>query len=192
MKDKLKTMIVSFGISYMIIVVILMFISYSTSSKYIVFGNNNYQGIIAEYQEKANNIKEDSCREYFNNFLSYISKTNYTGKVEITTISKDTILNEEERLLSYYLKGIDACSKLTRELAEEESLPLLFLTANIANDTLLEKYSFQYELQIPDRIIRTVVSPELGVVQNKIKVESELEIVDKIYKIVSDEVENEN
>lgn len=191
MKDKLKKIVLYLGISYMIIVIILMFISYFASTKYIEFGDNDYQKIIDDYKEKSQNIDEDSCREYFNSLLDFITKNNYTGKVDIKTIASNTVFNDET-ILSYYLKGIDSCSKLTKEIAEEKGFSTLFLTSSVTNDSLLEKYSFQYELSYPDRIIRVIVSPSAQTVQNKIIVESELEIIKEVYEIVNDEVENEN
>ena len=187
MKENIRYILLMIGIGYMVCVVILMFVSYFNSSKYIELSiTNDYDKILSEYKEKANNIQEISCREYYLSFIDYIEKNKVKDRILISDYFK--MVFNDEPFLSYYSKGIEACSKLTQEKARENSFPLLFLGAAVQQDAILSEYSFQYELALPDTLLRTIVKPSIGTVQNNIKYGNEVEIIKGIYNIVTEEV----
>ncbi len=186
MKEKIRNCLLTIGIGYMVVIVLLMFNSYANSSKYIMISTTDeYDAKLAEYKSKANNITEESCKNYYLSFIDYIEKDKINGKIEVSEYFKRVF--SEEPFLSFYSKGIEACSKLTQEAARENSFPLLFLGASIQQDAIMGAYTTQYELTYPDRLVRMIAEPSIGTVQANIKYGKEVEIIERIYNIVTEE-----
>jgi len=189
MKEKLKNSLIMFSIFYITIITILMFITYVNAEDTIHFEVvDNFNETLNNYKEEASSITNIDCQKYVNNLIDYVEKTNYSGDVNI----KDMFNNvySEEILLSYYLKGKEACLQFTDENAKEYELPSMFITASIQNDEILQKYTTQYELIIKDNLVRLITEPQLVNTENNIKQNTELNIIKNIIEMVKENNES--
>ena len=192
MKEKIKTSLVSIGIFYMIIILILMISKYTNMNKYInITFDNNYQETISKYEKEILTIEEKSCQNVLNDYLNYVKKTTFKGKVNLQEYFKNFYLTDSI-FLDYYLKLIDNCSKLTKENAVENNLNNMMLTAYIQNEEILQKYIFNYELTIKDNLFRITLEPEFVATKSKIKFNNEIGVLNIVLNIMKDGDENEN
>ena len=192
MKEKIKNALVSIGISYMIIFLILLISKYINMNKYInITFDNNYQETISKYKKEILTIEEKSCQNVLNDYLNYVKKTTFKGKVNLQEYFKNIYLTDNI-FLGYYLKLIDNCSKLTKENAVENNLYEMMLTANIQDEEILQKYIFNYELTIKDNLFRITLEPEFVATKSKIKFNNEIGVLNIVLNIMKDGDENEN
>ena len=186
MKEKIKNALIPIGIIYMVVIIILSLISYHNAKGKISLSlGNNYKESMNTYKEEANKINNKECKNYVNNLINYVDKTNYEGEVLVKDLFNRVFISNDF-LLSYYLKGIESCSLLTKEKAEEYNLPNLFMTASLMDDAILSKYTTQYEILIKDNLIREIVLPDLTSSENSIKQKTELMIIKNIIQIIKE------
>ena len=192
MQESIKNYLIPISIFYMIVIVVLMLITYFNAISTLDLNRiDDFEEKISLYKKEVNEIEDNTCKNYLNDLISFVEKVNYDKKVKINQLFKDTYLNEDY-ILSYYLKGVNSCSKLTNEEAKEYNLPDLFMNANLTNDRIIQKYFFQYELNIKDRLVENIMIPSDTAANYYNKQKIELMIIDNIIKIVKEDVNNEN
>lgn len=192
MQEKIKNWIAPISIFYMIIIIILMLITYFNAVSTLDLNRiDDFEEKISLYKKELNEIEDNTCKNYINDLISFVEKVNYDKKVKINQLFTDTYLNEEY-ILSYYLKGVNSCSKITEEKSKDYNLPNLFLIANLTNDRIIQKYFFQYELNIKDRLVENIMIPSDTAANYYNKQKIELMIIDNIIKIVKEDEINEN
>lgn len=186
MKDKVKDSLLIIGIGYFVVIICLMYYSYFTSNKYIYFDQSKS---LTAYKERVSKIEEESCKNYLNSFIDYIDSTNNIEKITFQDYFNKIYLTEDS-ILSYVLKGKEACSKITEEDLSE--LGLYFLNASVAEDSVLNYYNFQYEIRLPDILVRNIMEPSTVSVNNLLKYRNEIKALELELDILeSSEVLNE-
>ena len=192
MQEKIKNWLAPISIFYMIIIIVLMLITYYNAVSTLDLNRiDDFEEKISLYKKEVNEIEDNTCKDYLNDLISFVEKVNYDKKVKINQLFTDTYLNEEY-ILSYYLKGVNSCSKITEEKSKDYNLPNLFLIANLTNDRIIQKYFFQYELNIKDRLVENIMIPSDTMANYYNKQKIELMIIDNIIKIVKEDEINEN
>ena len=186
MKNKIRNGIFTIAIGYIVIIVCLMFYSYFTSEKYIYLNpDETMKETLDSFKSRISMIEEESCKEYFNDFVSFIERSNSNEKILYQEYFKNIYLNEEY-VLGYALKGKEACLKITDEDINE--LGTYFLSASVSEDAILNHYTFQYELKLPDIMMREIMEPSTVSVNNSLKYKNEI----KILELELDIVEGDN
>ena len=188
MKERIKDGVLFIGIFYMIVIVILTIITYSNMVTKIEFssGDELQNDELNEYRENISIYEDSVCKNYINTLINKIEKD--INKTEIDLKGKyEEIISDS--LLDYYSKARESCVSITNEKLIEEKMPVKFLTSTILVDEILSKYFFQYELGFKDIKMREVGEPSLETVENNIKIQNELQIINSLLKIIDWEKE---
>lgn len=195
MKEKIKEHLFIISIIYGITIIILMLITYSKMTTYIEINNNkNFTSKIDKYKQEISLLENNQCKNEITNLINFIEKTNYNKIINLKDHYNKIFYNNES-ILEYYSKIKNACS-ITDKKAKEYNLPTMFITASIQNDELIQRYLYQYEINIKDIYFRNISEPNLNNIENNIKKENELIIIKNILQIIKEnnnmEVKNEN
>ena len=184
MKKNLKNILFTISIFYSLVVVVLMCITINDLVTEVELHDldENKEKLI-EYKEKLSKLPQNSCVEIINDLINHYEETTYDGKVNLNEIY---INQEDNSLLSYYQKVKESCN-ITEEKETKYNLPAKFITASIQWDELYKRYYFQYEIEIPDYMIRLIVDPEITNVEYQINRSMELEIIASLIEIASEE-----
>lgn len=185
MKKNIKNILFTISIFYSLVVVVLMCITINSLVTEVELHDlaENKEKLIA-YKERLSNLPQNSCTEVISDLITHYEETTYDGKVNLREIYKN---QENNSLLSYYQKVKEFCN-ITEEKETKYNLPAKFITSSIQWDELYKRYYFQYEIKIPDHIIRTIVDPEITNVEYHINRTTELEIIASLIEIASKEV----
>ena len=192
MKERIKNSLFPISMFFCIMVIVLSIISYVNARDKITLNlTKDFKNDISYYKKEVNNLSDNNCKNYLNNFISYIEKTNYNGDIYITDYFNNLYINDET-LLGFYSKGKESCYKLTDEKMKDKKLPLLFITATMQDDEIMSNFNTQYELNIKDNLVRLITEPDLIYTENSIKQNTELNIIKTMLEIIKeDEVINE-
>lgn len=190
MKNNIKIGLVSFSLVYIVIIVIFSIKSYINYQDTIIIGDNKeLREEISVIKNNIDNLSNQDCKYYLNDLLSLIEDVN---KITVKDYFNKVYLNGNN-ILSYYHKGIDACDGFNEDSAKKNDLPLLFITASVQDDEILQDYMFNYEFSLNDRLPRDVAYASLTSMELKIKNDTVLNIIEKIIELEKDsEVNNEN
>ncbi len=183
----IKTIILHFGVFYMILIVVLMMISYfdMPTNNIELTVNDDYVKQINDYKNKVSSLEDSSCKDYLNSVINRFEKDIRKENIDVKEYYEEA--HGDDNILSYYPKGIEKCNILTQESMIKEDMPVLFLTASIQHDELIEDYIYQYELGFKDYKTREINETSLFYVRNNIKLKNELKIIDKLINIISSE-----
>ena len=188
MKERVKDSILSISIFYMIVIVILTIITYCNMVTKIEFSSADelQNNELIEYKEIISKYEDSTCKNYINTLINKIEKDIYKSEIDLKG-SYEEIINDS--LLDYYGKARESCVSITSEKLIEEKMPVKFLTSTILVDEILSKYFFQYELSFKDIKMREIGEASLESVENNIKIQNELQIVNSLLKIIEWEKE---
>ncbi len=188
MKDKLKNAVLSIGIFYMIVIVVLMTIAYSKVVTSVELSSNDeYKETLNGYKEKISNIKESTCKNYINNYINKVEEDVKREKVNLKNYYENQ--TSENNLLYYYSKAVENCNSITNEKMHEVNMPMKYLTPSIIGDEIMSKYLYQYELGLGDIKTRDINAANLIPVENNIQILNELQIIEELLNIINWEEE---
>ena len=163
MKEKLKYSLVAISICYSIVILLLMFISFSNSTNVLKLSDNEEN--LAQLEVLKNDlstIKNKSCVNSINSLIEYYKKTSYTGEVKL-----------KERFNSY-----DSSLNYIEQI-KNNNIDIELLTASTQLDEELMKYYFQYEMKLPDKFNRTIIEPNMTNMHYRINRRLLLEAISK-------------
>lgn len=193
MKDKIKLGLLSISLCY---IVLISFFSIKSYNNYLgtidVSTSDDYKEELKKIKPSIDSISNDECKNYLNYFLENIEAFDGEDSVSVKKYFNKIYLNSDG-ILTYYQKGQEVCNGFSSENAKKHDLLLLFMTASIQDDEILQSHLFNYELRINDRFVRDILYAHLSSAELNIKKETSL----KILKILVDlekkyEVNNEN
>jgi len=189
MKKKIKNIILYFSVFYMIIIVVLMIESYIGMNTDIINLSVSDKNIeeINEYKNKISSLDNFACKKYLNSLVNRFEKDINREKMNLKDYYKE--ITGEDSILNYYTKDRENCEILTNDVMIKANMPIMFITASIQNDELVEDYFFQYELGFKDYKTRDLRKLSLVGVRYNIKINNELRIIEELLKIVSGEKE---
>lgn len=180
MKNKVKSILFSFGTFYMIIVVILMLFTYCNMKTNLELSSNDeYKNELKQYKEMINNLENSKCKNYMNTLVAKVEKDISVGEISLKDYYDNMIRNDS--LLAYYAKASEECESITTEKMQEMNMPTKFLTPGIIGDEILNNYIYQYELSVLDKKTRDINETNLIPVENNIKANIELEIIKDLF-----------
>ena len=188
MKNKVKSIIFSFGTFYMIVIVVLMVFVYSNMKTNIdLSSNDEYKTELKQYIEKINNLENSRCKNYMNTLVAKVEKDISVGEISLKDYYDSIIKNDS--LLTYYAKASEECESITPEKMHEMNMPIKFLTPGIIVDEILNNYIYQYELSVLDKKTREINETNLIPVENNIRANIELGIIKDLLGIIDWEKE---
>lgn len=188
MKKEIRNAVLYSGIFYMILTVILATIAYCNVITSVELSNDDrYIEKISEYKEKIVQLKDSSCKRYLSNLADKVEKDINTKELIFRESYKDIL--DGENILDMYSKAHKECVSLTSEKMVEANLPVKYLTTSMINDEIVSKYFYQYEINIKNIKGRELTEPQFASVENNIKLQNELEIIDTLLNIVDWEKE---
>ncbi len=188
MKNKVKSIIFSFSAFYMIIIVVLMLFTYCNMKTNIELSSSDeYKNELKQYKEMINNIENSKCKNYMNTLVAKVEKDISVGEISLKDYYDNMIRNDS--LLAYYAKVSEECESITTEKMQEMNMPMKFLTSSILSDEMFRDYIYQYELSILDKKTRDINAANLIPVENKIKVNNELNIIKELIENIDWEKE---
>lgn len=180
MKEKIKRIIFTVAILYSIIVVILMFYSYSTSINTMPFTDESDNiNTLNKYKEDLKNIKESSCKNALNNLINHYERTSYNGKVNL----KDKYM-DEDGVLKYAQAIFNDCN-LKEDVRQK--IAIKTITSSIQIDEVLKELYFQYEIRIPDLNNRSIMEMSFNTIRYKINRENQLEVIEMLVDMLKGE-----
>ena len=183
MKNNAKNAIIYIGGFYMLIIAVFMVITYcNITTKVELSSNSDYQLKLNAYKEEISNYDNSSCKSYLNELINIVEKDINVEEINLQEYYQEK--NDEDSLLSYYSKGVNACNSLSTELMQEANMTSKFLVPPILSEETVSKYFYQYELSLKDLRVRSINEVVLGPVENNIKIQTELEIIKDLIKII--------
>lgn len=183
MSKKIKDAILYIGLFYMIVVVILTIINYCSMTTTIELSGNDYKQQIELFKEKVASIENKTCKNYFTDLIEKVNRDISIDKINLQEYYN--IITSENSILNYYSKAIEQCEEITQEKMNSSNMPLKFITASIQNDEILDGFIYQYELGFKDLKIRKVREKSLLGVENNIRIQNELQIIEELINIVN-------
>ena len=183
MSSKIKNAIMYIGVFYMIVIIILMIVSYFNMITVVELSSGNeYKDQLNVYIEEINNVSDSTCKNYIKSLIKIVE--NDISEEEISIKDYFERINSEDNLLSYYLKAQEDCASITSEIMQENNMPIKFLTPPILGDEIIGKYFFQYEISIVDQKLRGFRQANLIPVENNIRIQNELQIIETLMKTI--------
>ena len=185
MKEKIKEYLLAVTLIYGIVIVLLMIMTYTNMEEYLEFEkDNNFYEELNNYKNEVSKIENQSCKQEINNLINYIEKHNLSGKVNLKEYYNNTF-HDNNYLPGYHWKINEACS-IKKRVADSEGLSMMYLTASIQNDEILQPYMYQYEIHLKDNTFRQMAEPSFLKYQQSIQNDRELNILKTTLKIVND------
>ena len=132
---------------FSIFIIILMFIKIFSVETSITL-SNTYADNIANIKAKIDMIGDGSCKDYLNDYMSYIEMGEFDGKVKISDLYN--YMNSFD-VMNMYMDGMNSCG-ISEEEIKNTQIPSKYLSILITDDSLMNKYIFNYEFGIKDNL----------------------------------------
>ena len=185
MKNNIKNTVFTVSIFYSIIIIILMIITLcNLVTKVELHDSKENKSKLVEYKEKLNTLDENKCTLVIKDIINHYEQTSYDGFVNIKDMY---VYDNENSILSYYIKAKEACN-ITKEIETEYNLPSKFITSSIQRDETYQRYLFQYELKFTDFYTRLIAEAYIIPIEYEINRTNELEIIENLIEISNREV----
>ena len=176
--ENIKKYILFTSILYGIIIMLAMTITYFRMDTKVELNVNEKElnELLDSYSRQAENINDEMCKSTVDDLIEFVRSNN---KSEVRNLSDYyyEILDTGENILNYYTRVSNSCPNITTDVLKKYDLQLLYLTASIQNDEILQKYMYQYELSIKNKSVRNISEASLIAVENNIRTKSELAII---------------
>lgn len=187
MKEKISNVLFIISITYSIVIILLMFISYSTSINNVMLNDNsNNKKLLSEYKESLREIDESACKDTLVDLINYYEKTSYDGIVNLTDIY-NRYMNGDS-VISYSSKIINNCNLDDKE---KSFLANRMVDALLQFDDIIQQLYFQYEIRIPDINARVTQSLNMNETKYNLNRKNELEIIKMLIDVLEGETEYE-
>lgn len=186
MKDKIKTMLFGAFIFYVVLIVGLIIYNGSSyeDSFEIPSDDSSRTQKLNLYKEKLSTMDNNACNVFIKKLIDYYEKTDIKGKIKYSDYYKQTVNNDGDDyiLVNYYEDAKKSCNLTDKEI-DEYNFNYLFLTGSIQIDEIMEKYYYNYEINLRDNFSRLIAEPLLYRYEYDINRDSTLIIIKDLIEI---------
>lgn len=193
MKEKIKSGLFFIFCFYSVIILILLFFTYSNSLNVIdIYDNKDNRIKYSELKKEVKSLDDNMCTDTLNKLLDYYSKTSFNGNVSAKNLYNDITkgVMDGTYFLNYFSDIKKDCN-LSDDFLSENFIREKFIIASIQYDEMINKYYYLYELNLKDIYMHMIVDPDFdkyNYLNNRINI---LEIIDKITSYVKGADSNE-
>lgn len=145
MKEKIKQIILYFGIFYIVTITIMLIINILTSTKYIELSDQDENlAKLNELKQELPKLEQNECTNSINNLIIIYETTSYNGRINLQNYTN------QDNFLEKFYETKEICQLTDEEFNQNYISPLVNLM--ITNENFLLDYRYQYKLHIPDII----------------------------------------
>ena len=164
MKEKIRTFIVYFSLSFGIIIIFLIVYNIRNLTQEFYFKvPNTFDERLDMYRVETSTIENIECKKTIYDLIDYVNNNKYEGVMSLKEYNNRLLYNPS--LIQNFSNIYDKCD-ITKEERENNYFDTLAISVINEQYNVLDKYMFQYEIGFQDKVRDIYGSNKIGINMN--------------------------
>ena len=164
MKEKIRTFIVYFSLSFGIIIIFLIVYNIRNLTQEFYFKvPNTFDERLDIYRVETSTIESIECKKTIYDLIDYVDNNKYEGVMSLKEYNNRLLYNPS--LIQNFSNIYNKCD-ITKEERDNNYFDTLAISVINEQYNVLDKYMFQYEIGFQDKVRDIYGSNKIGVNMN--------------------------
>ncbi len=164
MKEKIRTFIVYFSLSFGIIIIFLIVYNIRNLTQEFYFKvPNTFDERLDIYRVETSTIESIECKKTIYDLIDYVDNNKYEGVMSLKEYNNRILYNPS--LIQNFSNIYNKCD-ITKEERDNNYFDTLAISVINEQYNVLDKYMFQYEIGFQDKVRDIYGSNKIGVNMN--------------------------
>ena len=187
MKEKIKTFIYNTLIFYSIIIIVLITINlFNTTKEIELYSNDENNQKYLYLKNEISKLEESSCKTLLNEMITTYETTNYNGIIKLSDIYE--YYWNGKSFLDFYNQIKENCN-ISEDTMKKINMPEEAMESIIFTELIVQKYMFQYEINIKDINMRKILESDTINFNYNSSKSSELQMIEKVLNYIGEKNE---
>lgn len=160
MKEKMKTFIMYFSISFGLIIIFIMINNIRNLTPKFQFMTRDFNSELDSFRMEASTIKNLECRDSMYDLIEFVRDNNFSGVISLRDYFEK--VTSKPSVIQKFSNVYSKCN-ITKDDRTKYYLDVLGIAATNDIYSTIDKYMFQYELTFKDTLRDIYGSNTIGI-----------------------------